>query len=130
DAYVEAGGSILNDLFQNDDGGWLQDVALLERLVTEKLEREAEAIRGEGWRWVEVAIDFPYGHTFGLRQVFGEQPELTDEEQAARDALQAEFEQLEEAHADLDEPPEHVDQRLGELETAIEAIGARPEVYE
>lgn len=130
DAYVEAGGSILNDLFQNDDGGWLQDVALLERLVTEKLEREAEAIRGEGWRWVEVAIDFPYGHTFGLRQVFGEQPELTDEEQAARDALQAEFEQLEEAHADLDELPEHVDQRLGELETAIEAIDARPEVYE
>ena len=130
DAYVEAGGSILNDLFQNDDGGWLQDVALLERLVTEKLEREAEAIRGEGWRWVEVAIDFPYGHTFGLRQVFGEQPELTPEEQAARDALQAEFEQIEEAHADLDELPEHVDQRLGELETAIEAIDARPEVYE
>jgi len=130
DAYVEAGGSILNDLFQYDEGGWLQDVALLERLVTEKLEREAEAIRGEGWRWVEVAIDFPYGHTFGLRQVFGEQPELTDEEQAARDALQAEFEQLEEAHADLDELPEYVDQRLAELETAIEAIDARPEVYE
>jgi ParB family chromosome partitioning protein len=130
DAYLEAGGAILNDLFQNDEGGWLQDVALLERLVAEKLEREAEAIRGEGWHWVEVAIDFPYGHTFGLRQVFGEQPELTDEEQAARDALQAEFEQLEEAHADLDELPEHVDQRLAELETAIEAIDARPEVYE
>lgn len=128
--YVEAGGTILNDLFQNDEGGWLQDVALLERLVAEKLEREAEAVRAEGWRWVEVAIDFPYGHTFGLRQVFGEQPELTPDEQAARDALQAEFEQIEEAHADLDELPEDVDQRLAELETAIAAIDDRPEVYE
>lgn len=130
DAYVEAGGTILNDLFQNDEGGWLQDVALLERLVTERLEREAEAIHAEGWRWVEVAIDFPYGHTLGLRQVFGEQPELTDEQQAARDALQAELEQLEEAHADLDELPEHVDQRLAELETALAEIDDRPELYE
>ena len=35
--YAAAGGEVLRDLFQSDDGGWLQDVALLERLVTEKL---------------------------------------------------------------------------------------------
>ena len=27
DAYVAAGGTVLRDLFQGDDGGWLQDVA-------------------------------------------------------------------------------------------------------
>ena len=32
-----AGGVVLRDLFQHDDGGWLQDVALLDRLVAEKL---------------------------------------------------------------------------------------------
>lgn len=37
DAYEQAGGGILRDLFEHDDGGWLQDVALLDRLVTEKL---------------------------------------------------------------------------------------------
>jgi ParB family chromosome partitioning protein len=48
ETYVEAGGTILRDLFQGDDGGWLQDVALVNRLVAEKLEREAEPIRAEG----------------------------------------------------------------------------------
>ena len=48
EAYEEAGGAILRDLFSSDDGGWLQDPALLDRLVTEKLEREADAIRAEG----------------------------------------------------------------------------------
>ena len=49
DAYEQAGGSVLRDLFENDDGGWLQDVALLDRLVTEKLKAEAETIAVEGW---------------------------------------------------------------------------------
>lgn len=129
DAYAEAGGAVLNDLFQDDHGGWLQDIALLDRLVAEKLDREAVAIRAEGWKWVEIGIDFPYGHTYGLRQIFGEQPELTSEQQAAGDALQAEFEQIEEAHADLDELPEAVDQRLAEIETALEEIDGRPEVF-
>ena len=62
-----AGGIVLRDLFESDDGGWLQDPALLDRLVAEKLEREAEAVRAEGWKWIEVAPDFPYGHTYGLQ---------------------------------------------------------------
>jgi ParB family chromosome partitioning protein len=114
EAYVEAGGSILRDLFEPDDGGWLQEPALLEKLVAEKLEREAEAIRGEGWKWVEVDPEFPYGHTYGLRRLSGTEVPITDEEQAAHDALQAEFDQLEEKYAEADEMPEEVDslQRL------------------
>jgi ParB family chromosome partitioning protein len=129
DAYLAAGGVVLNDLFQSDDGGWLQDVALLDRLVAETLERAAEAVRAEGWKWVEVGVELPYGRTFGLRRIFGEQPELAAEQQATRDALQAEFDQLEAAHADLDELPETVDLRLAELETALEEIDGRPEVF-
>ena len=62
---------------------------LLDRLVAEKLEREAEAVRAEGWRWVEVAPDFPYGHTYGLRRLRGKEVPLTPRRRArARDALQ------------------------------------------
>ena len=43
DIYQAAGGAMMRDLFQHDDGGWLQDPALLDRLVTEKLQAEAEA---------------------------------------------------------------------------------------
>lgn len=60
-AYEEAGGAILRDLFQGDDGGWLQDVGLLDRMVADKLRAEAEAVWAEGWKWVEVAQDSPTG---------------------------------------------------------------------
>ena len=41
EAYEAAGGGVLRDLFQGDDGGWLEDVALLERLVSDRLQAEA-----------------------------------------------------------------------------------------
>ncbi|SNS97164.1 ParB/RepB/Spo0J family partition protein [Sphingopyxis indica] len=130
DAYVEAGGAVMRDLFESDDGGWLEDVGLVEMLVTEKLKEEAEAIRVEGWKWIEVGVDFPYGHTYGLRSISGEQSELTDEEQATRDALQAELDQLEAEYADAPELPDEIDERLGEIETAIDAINDRPVRYD
>ncbi len=130
EAYVIAGGEIMRDLFERDDGGWLQDVGLLERLVAEKLDRDAEAVRAEGWKWVEVATDFPYGHTYGLRSIIGESAALTDEEQATVTALQAEAAELEETYAAAEELPEDVDQRFGEIETALGAFEDRPTVYD
>jgi ParB family chromosome partitioning protein len=130
EAYHDAGGASMRDLFQQDDGGWLQDPVLLDRLVAEKLEREAETVRAEGWRWVEVATDFPYGHTYGLRQVSGESVAMTDGEAATAGALRAEYDQLEQAHADADELPAEVDRRLGEIETALAALDNRPVDYD
>ncbi|MBL8844569.1 MAG: ParB/RepB/Spo0J family partition protein [Hyphomicrobium zavarzinii] len=129
-AYEEAGGTILRDLFESDDGGWLQEPALLEKLVADKLKREADAIRTEGWKWIEVAPELPYGHTYGLRRLRGKEVPMSDEEVAARDALQAELDQLEAKYAEADEIPEDVDQRLGEIETALAAFDERPVVYE
>jgi ParB family chromosome partitioning protein len=125
EAYVEAGGTILRDLFQGDDGGWLQDVALVNRLVAEKLEREAEPIRAEGWKWIEVAPDFAYGHTYGLRQLRGEAAQLTADEQFARDALPAEYDRLEETNAEAEDLSEEVDRRFAEIETALAAFDER-----
>ncbi len=131
DAYVEAGGTILRDLFEQDHGGWLQDAGLLDMLVAEKLRDEAEAIGAEGWKWTEVAPDFAYGHSYSLRRLFGEQVALTEEEQATRDALQAELDAIEEAYSGGDEDlPEEVDARLAEIETAIAAFDERPFVFD
>ncbi len=130
EAYQEAGGVVLRDLFQADDGGWLQDPALLDRLAAEKLEREAEAVRAEGWKWVEVATDFPYGHTYGLRRLTGEQRALTEEEIATEAALKAEYEQLEATYAEADELPEEADRRLAEIEAVLEAFEQRPVIYD
>jgi ParB family chromosome partitioning protein len=130
EAYEAAGGIILRDLFNSDDGGWLQDPGLLDRLVTEKLEREVDAVRAEGWKWIEVAPDFPYGHTYDLRRLIGVQRKLTEDETAAHAALRAEFDKLEETYAEANEIPEEVDQRLSEIETALAAFDERPVVYD
>jgi len=48
DAYAAAGGVIIRDLFTENDDGWLQDAELLDRLVAEKLQKEADAVAAEG----------------------------------------------------------------------------------
>ena len=130
DVYEAAGGVVMRDLFEHDDGGWLQDPALLDRLVIDKLKAEAETLRAEGWKWIAVAPDFPYGHTAGLRRLDGQTVDLTDEERASREALRTELDRLEQEYAEADELPEEVDQRLGEIETALAAFEERPAVYD
>lgn len=130
EAYEASGGAVMRDLFQQDDGGWLQDPVLLDRLVAENLEREAEAVRAEGWKWVEVATEFPYGHTYGLRHTAGEPVAMSDEEATTAESLRAEYARLEQAHAEADELPEEVDDRLGEIETALAALDDRPVKYD
>lgn len=130
DAYEAAGGVTMRDLFQSDDGGWLQDPALLDRLAAEKLKATADEVAAEGWKWIEVAVSFPYGATRGLRELQGEALDLTAEEQATIDALIAEQQKLEAEYQDADELPDEVDQRLGEIETALAALEARPVRYE
>ncbi len=130
DAYEAAGGAVLRDLFQSDDGGWLQDVSLLDRLVAEKLKALADEIAAEGWKWVEAAISIPYGVTHGLREISGTPLDMTETELATRDALQAEFNRLSEAYEGADELPDDVDQRLGEIEAAMEELDSRPVQYD
>ncbi len=130
DAYEAAGGVVLRDLFQGDDGGWLEDPALLDRLVAEKLQAEAKALVAEGWKWIEVASDLPYGYSHGLRRLAGDPAPMTDEESAAHASLLAEYRALEEEYSGQDEYPEEIDARLGQLEMAMEALEQRPLIYD
>lgn len=121
----------MRDLFEHDDGGYLQDVALLlDRLVTDQLKLEAERIAAEGWKWISIAVDFSYGHTNGLRELEGKPVDLSPEEQATMDALNAEQAKLESDYQDADELPDEVDQRLGEIEQALMAFEDRPVLYD
>jgi hypothetical protein len=50
-AYEKAGGTTRRDLFSDDDSGvYIADPALLDKLVTERLEKNAKAVRAEGWK--------------------------------------------------------------------------------
>ena len=96
DAYKAAGGIIIRDLFDEDDGGWLQDAPLLERLVGEKLSTAAEAIKAEGWAWVETAVDFPWNHQRAYRALKAIAPALSDDEDEKLQSLFNELETLDE----------------------------------
>jgi ParB family chromosome partitioning protein len=130
EAYEAAGGVVLRDLFQSDDGGWLQDVALLDRITSEKLKTAAEEIAAEGWKWVEVAVSLPYGVASGLRELSGTPSELTEDDRTAMEALQAERDKLESEYETAEELPDEIDQRLGEIETALEELEKRPVCYD
>ncbi len=131
DTYEAEGGSVLRDLFSQNDDGWLQDVALLERLVGEKLTAKADAVKAEGWKWTRTAQDFPYGHTAGLRRAMGEMEPLTDEEHARREVLRDEMADFEKRYSGADEDlPEGVDQRLDEIEAELDGFEDRPVIYD
>jgi ParB family transcriptional regulator, chromosome partitioning protein len=129
EAYTEAGGAILRDLFTEDRGGYFEDVALLDLLVTAKLGREADALReAEGWKWTEAHLDFPHAH--GMRRTYPHPVELSAEDQAALEAARCEVDQLAEWNQTADELPDHVDGRLCELEAEIERLEAKRQAYD
>jgi ParB family transcriptional regulator, chromosome partitioning protein len=128
-AYTEAGGAILRDLFTEDRGGYFEDAALLDRLALEKLQQVAATLQtNEGWKWVQANLDFPHGH--GLRRVYPRQIELSAEDQAAYQAAQAEFDLLTKQHESLEELPDDVDIRFGELEAEIEHFESLRQAYD
>ena len=52
EAYEAAGGRVTRDLFTEDRGGWLDDVALLDQLALQQLRALAdECVAREGWKW-------------------------------------------------------------------------------
>ncbi|WP_036242534.1 ParB/RepB/Spo0J family partition protein [Mesorhizobium sp. STM 4661] len=130
EAYEVAGGVIMRDLFDEDEGGWFQDAALLEQLVFEKLKVDAEAIRADGWKWVEAAISLPYGHASGMRRFYGELREMTAEEIEKLDALQAEYDKLDAEYAEAEDYDEAVENKIEQLGGEIDALNDRPEVYD
>lgn len=55
EAYEAAGGGMRRDLFSDEEQGiYLTDAALLDRLARDMLAGVAEQVRAEGWSWVDV----------------------------------------------------------------------------
>lgn len=59
EAYEAAGGAVRRDLF-DERNTWLCDRQLLESLAMDRLEAKAQALRDEGWSWVEAHLSLDY----------------------------------------------------------------------
>lgn len=129
EAYMDAGGTILRDLFTEDRGGFYEDAALLDRLVIEKLQGISETVRqAEGWKWADVHIDYP--HANGLRRTYPQPVDLSEEDKAAYATASDEFNRLTDEWDRAEELPDDVDQRFGKLEAEIERIDALRHAYD
>ncbi|WP_303830969.1 ParB/RepB/Spo0J family partition protein [Asticcacaulis taihuensis] len=130
DAYIEAGGTVMRDLFTEDNGGWLADPALLDKLVGENLEQEAEPFRATGWKWVETAVDFPYGHQRYLDGLIPAVPMLSDDDSAKLKSAVDEYNQLVATHEFSDGGiPDGVVERIEILQTMIDDLENPEPVY-
>jgi ParB family transcriptional regulator, chromosome partitioning protein len=94
EAYQEAGGVIVRDLFDEEHQGFLTDAALLDRLAAEKLQTVAETVRAEGWKWVEVMPRNDHSATADMRRVYPQPVPLTKKQMKQLAALEAEYEAL------------------------------------
>jgi ParB family transcriptional regulator, chromosome partitioning protein len=122
EAYGEAGGTILRDLFTEDGGGWFEDASLLDRLVAEKLAKVAEEVRAkEGWKWAEAHIDYP--RALGLARVYPHPVERPEEETARMAALSEEYDALVSAWDAVEALPPEIEARFAEIDAALEAFG-------
>lgn len=128
DAYVEAGGTVMRDLFSEDRGGFFEDAGLLDMLAVEKLREVAVEVQAEGWKWAEASIDYPHAH--GMRRVYPQPVALSDEDEARLEALSTEHDALAEGYSSYDEMPEDVAAKLQAVSDEIDALLAKRYTYD
>ena len=130
DAYTAAGGTVQRDLFSEDRGGWITDAALLERLVAERMEREAEAIRADGWRWVAIGQE-AQAAAWNLRRGWPDKVALSAQNDARRNELAARHDEIAEQHNSSGEDlPEDVAAELDRIEAELTELEAREEAWQ
>ena len=64
EAYQEAGGAVLRDLFSEEGDGYLSDRALLTRLAAAKMEAAMAELQAEGWKWVKPELTRDYATAY------------------------------------------------------------------
>ncbi|RJQ07871.1 MAG: ParB/RepB/Spo0J family partition protein [Dehalococcoidia bacterium] len=127
-AYEAAGGVVVRDLFSEEGGGYFEDAGLLDRLALERLNAIADDVRGEGWKWVEAQLDFPYSH--GLRREYARQVPLSKADQKRYEALRREWDDIAEQYEGDEDVPDEVETRFNEIEAAIEQFNERQRVFD
>lgn len=117
DAYRAAGGAVLQDLFCEDDRGIiLSDGALLESLAAEKLATIHKELEAKGWKWVEHVENLFSNKVCEARQLNMEGAVATAKEAARLD-------KIEETYDDEDADRDALEAEQDQIETAIAARG-------
>jgi ParB family chromosome partitioning protein len=120
-AYEEAGGSIIRDLFDAEGGGFFADAELLNGLVRKKLQRHADKVATEGWRWVVAEHEFDHEASAAMRRVYAKPVPLSKIERQRLRKLETRYDALCDKYPHGDVPAGDA-AKLGRIEAAIEAL--------
>lgn len=125
EAYEAAGGVVRRDLFDDEQSRFLSDLALLDRLATEKLEALADTVREEGWKWVEarLSVDSTALRQFAPCAHANRQPTAAEQEEL--DALERRTAELEQQAQALDDAPEWSPDEAEMIDLEEQDIAAR-----
>jgi ParB family transcriptional regulator, chromosome partitioning protein len=122
DAYEAAGGAVRRDLFSDaQQGAYLSDPGLLDRLARERLAETAEQVGAEGWCWVDVVPRATHAelHLFQRARRERRQPTKAEAKRIAK--LEAEQQALQEQ---LDGEEAAVsDEDVQALQDQLDALG-------
>ena len=121
EAYEEADGVIIRDLFDAKGGGFFADAELLNLLVREKLQAHADKVAAEGWRWVVAEPELDREAWADMRRVFAKPVPISKAERKRLRKLQARLNALYDQYSDGDGPA-NVAAKMGRIQTAIEAL--------
>ena len=120
-AYEAAGGAVRPDWFgKSDDSGFILDPALLDRLMTEKLDGIVKELAKEGWKWTEARPNFGYQEQGQFRRIHADVrlPSKLAKEAEKLDAVYEKLaEQWEQTHEDAEFP-----ERLNEIPKRLREI--------
>jgi len=121
-AYVEAGGEVTRDLFCDDaNAGLIENTALLEKLVLDKLETVAEGLRAEGWAWVEVQPE--YSNDNWRLGTLNAEPVFTAEDEAKLAEREGEIKSLREQMNEIaDDDSEEANERWQEMDERTDTL--------
>ncbi|MCW0001556.1 ParB/RepB/Spo0J family partition protein [Pararhizobium sp. YC-54] len=128
EVYEAAGGAVKRDLFDEGNGGYALDVALVEKLVAARLEEEAEKLRAEGWNWVEcVSVFLIEAHA--MPRVYPEAVALTDEQQGEKERLETKYSELAEL-IEAGVADDDAETRVEAIQTELAALAEAEEAYD
>jgi ParB family chromosome partitioning protein len=86
-------------------------------------------VRGEGWKWVEILPFANYSDLSKFDRIYPVHMPVSPEIRSEIEALQAEQEQISQAHQDAEEYPPDVDERMAEIEERIEELNEQTRQY-
>lgn len=107
EAFEQAGGIVERDLFSTNGGGYIADLALLEKLALDKLQPEADKLRAQGFAWVDVKLSLTRGDLDQYATARWTKREATTEEAATLAALEKQQEEVADKLEEIQEVEEY-----------------------